>query len=398
MNPRAFGLAVGMSICAGTGAQVTGADRDYLRALASDTWRCIAGHEEPKTGLPYDNSDRGEFTSTSNIGIYLSCVVAAQSMGLCTPEEADRRIERTLSSVEKLKTWRGFHQCWNSVQTLEPAKHDPWISLLDTGNFVAGVMVTGQARPKFAARCAKLLDAMDWGWFYDSKKAALIGGYDTIKGAFNNDWRLDTLGTDALLAVFFAIAEGAAPPSLYAALNRGTETRHGNTYLLPGWQGGGLFMQTISGIWLDNRRTPVWESARAFSKAQIDHARANKLPAWGWSACDDPDGGYLGWGSLKDDVVTPHASALALDFFSGEAIANLRKLQDMGARPKDLGFADSIKLSDRKASRLYLVLDQGMLFLSLANHLEGDLVRRWFQAHPITQKGRELIPEYKAAR
>lgn len=388
-------LAIGLA--GQSSATLSAEDSAYLRSLAHDTWHCVAAMAEPETGLPYDNASRGEFTSVSNIGIYLSSVCAAKEMGLIDTGEAERRAAKTLESLEKLKTWHGFAQCWNSVTKLQPAKHDPWISLLDTGNYAAGLIVASQTFPSLRKRFHALFEAMDWAWFYDRTQKALIGGYDTSNATFNTKWHLAVLGTDAELAQFFAIARGAAPPSFWDTLDRSTEDRYGQTYLKPGWQGGGLFMQFISGLWLNNRGTFLGRSSRAFAAAQIAHGKAIGSPVWGWSACDNPAGGYLGWGALKDEVVTPHASVLAIEHFPADVVANLKALEKLGLRTPNDGFLDSVNVISGEKSKQFLMLDQGMLFLSLANFLHNDWVRMQFQAHPTVQKGRRLIAEFRDA-
>lgn len=384
------GLALGQN-------RLPPADERYLRDLARDTWRCIAGLADEATGLPYDNSDRGEFTSVSNIGIYLSSVAAAEKLKIIDHSEAVARLKMTVTSLEKLKTWRGFQQSWNSVKTLEPATHDAAISILDTGNLAAGLIHVANAVPEVAARSRKLLKAMDWGWFYDRPKDALFGGYDTKTEVMNPNWHLSALGTDAELALFLAVAYGHAPASIWEKLDRSMEEKYGYCYLKPGWQGGGLFMQFISGLWLDNRGTALGDSARNFAAAQIEHGKRIGAPVWGWSACDNPAGGYLGWGALKDDVVTPHASALAISLFPVEVLANFRKFETLGVRSKDRGFFDSYDWRSKRSSRLFLVLDQGMLFLSLANFLEKDCIRAAFQKDPTVQRGRREIGMFREA-
>ena len=47
-------------------------DLNYLRQIARDTWKCIGDMADPRTGMPYDSDQRPEFTSVSNIGMYLS--------------------------------------------------------------------------------------------------------------------------------------------------------------------------------------------------------------------------------------------------------------------------------------------------------------------------------------
>ncbi len=370
-------------------------DRVYLKLLARDTWQCIDSLVEPATGLPYDNAKRTEFTSVSNIGLYLTDVAAANEMGFINARVAEKKIGRALDSLKKLKTWHGFQQSWNSVKTLQPATHDPWVSILDSGNLAGGLIAVGQKYPKFRADCEELVGAMDWGAFYDKNARQLLGGYNTVKEEFNPNWHLPFLGADSRLASFLAIASGKVPAESWDALDRGLEEKYHTRYLKPGWQGGGLFMQYINGLWLNDRGTFMGQSAQNFAFAQMAHAREKNYPVWGWSASDSPSGEYIGWGKLRDDIVTPHASALAIQDFPQEVVANLRVLEKMGARKKRFGFVDAIDISSGKIADNYLVLDQSMLFLSLVNSLRNDAVRKWFQADPSVQQGRQLIKDYR---
>jgi hypothetical protein len=376
-------------------APATTADLKYLRRLALDTWRCIDRMIEPTTGMPYDNWKRGEFTSVSNIGLYLTDIIAAKEMGFISRPDAERRIGKTLDAVKKLKTWHGFQQCWNSVKTLQPATHDPWVSILDSGNLAGGLITVGEAFPTFRDDCRKWVAAMDWGAFYDPNRKLLLGGFNTQTGKFNPNWHLSLLGADSRLAYVLGIASGKVPAESWSALDRGTEERHYVRYLVPGWQGGGLFMQYINGLWLDERATMMGQSAANFACAQIIHATASELPAWGWSASDSPSGEYLGWGNLRDEIVTPHASSLAIQDFPREVVANLRALEELGARHPRFGFYDAVDIKTGNVATNFLILDQSMLFLSLANHLRDDCVRKHFQADPLVRGGRQLIADYR---
>ncbi len=365
-------------------------EQHYLHQLARDTWRCLDRMVEPATGLPYDNWHRGEHTSVSNIGLYLTDVVAAHEMRFISRRAAEQKLGRALDSLKKLKTTHGFQQCWNSVTTLAPATHDSWISLLDSGNLAAGIITVGEAFPRFRADSDRLIAAMDWGAFYDPSCRQLLGGYSHETGKFNPNWHLPFLGADSRLASLLAIASGKVPPESWGALDRATEERHGARFLIPGWQGGGLFMQYINGLWLDERHTLMGQSAQNFAHAQMQHG----FP-WGWSASDSPKDGYLGWGKLRDNVVTPHASALAIGDFPREVVGNLRALEKLGARSPRHGFYDALDLSTGQVAKNFLMLDQSMLFLSLVNYLDDDIIREHFQRSPLVRRGRELIDDYR---
>jgi hypothetical protein len=378
-----------------TEQQLPEADVEYLRGLAADTWRCIAATADEKTGLPADRLDGDGITSVSNIGIYLASTAAASQMGFIDRDEAEKRIDLCLTTVESLPTTFGFQQSWHNHKTMEPSTEDPWISVLDTGNLVGGLMTVAQAHPRFRERCNKLINAMQWSTFYQAESGRLLGGYNVAEQKTNPDWKVDTLGTDARLAQFLAIATGGAPTKMWDTLKRNVESRYDAHYLWPGWQGGGLFMQYVNGLFLDESGTLMGRSAENFAYAQIRHAQENGYPVWGWSACAGPDGNYLGWGGLIDEVVSPHASVLAIGSFPGEVVENLKKLETMGARPNEMGFVDSVNIEDGTLSDQYLVWDQGMLFLSLTNYLEDDIVRRWVGSHPLARKGYEMISDYK---
>ena len=389
-----------------TPAPLLPADAAYFRSLAADTWACISYFVEPTTGLPYDSSKRDEFTSVSNLGLYAAACGVAKEMKLIDADEATRRVRRVLEAYKQFKKWRGFSQSWNSVLTLKPSPNDTMISVLDSANMVAGFIVAEQALPELHDEIEEILAGIDWAAVYDSEKKLLFGGYDLARGQIDPGWHIGAYATDGRMAAFLAIAAGAAPPESWNSLKRETETHYGLTIYRPAWAGGGLFMQALHGLFLDERSTPIGKSTADFAYAQMIYAKQFDLPLWGWSACLAPDGRYLGWGGLETPVVTPHAVGLAAMYYPHKAIACFKRLERYGARPVyeederklKLGFTDSVNFETRCAQSTYLAqLDQGMLFLSLANLLEDRVVQRLFESHPLVQRGRRLIPEYAAA-
>ena len=382
-------------------------DRDYLRTLAQDTWACIAYFVASDSGLPYDNSERAECTSVTNIGYYAACCAVAAKMNLTSQAEATDRVQRVLSAYRQFKQWHGFSQSWNSVHTLQPSVDDTMISLLDSANMVAGFVVAGQLLPEVRADVEKILKRMDWTAFYDGGQDRLFGGYDLANERLDRGWHIGDYAGDGRMAVFWAIAVGAAPPSAWEKLNRGTETHFGLEVLQPSWIGGGLFMHVQDGLFLDERSTPAGRSAANFAYAQMLYAASLNLPVWGWSACSAPDGRYLGWGGLEVPVVTPHAAGMTTMIYPHQAADCLRRLEEIGARAPyregadgpnhAFGFRDSINLDTQDVSPRYLPpLDQAMMFLSIANALEDRVVQRAFAAHPVVQAGQRRIPEYSA--
>ncbi|MFH1369337.1 MAG: glucoamylase family protein [Elusimicrobiota bacterium] len=380
-------------------------DYAYLLGIASDTWASIDYLVEPKTGLPYDMSNKKvSHTSVSNIGIYLAAVSVAAEMGFIERNDAFQRISKLLDSYDKFPSWNGFTQSWHDVLSLKPSTDDPWISILDSGNLAAGLIVARQEFPELNERISGVLDAMDWSKVYSEDKRLLIGGYNMKTGKMNEKWLLSVLGTDARGAMIVSIGSGKVPSEMWDKVSKGMEYKYGLRYYKPGWSGGGLFMQMIDTCFFDLRYTEMWKSAASFAYAQMFHAKIVDSPVWGWSACDSPDDGYLGYNNWRDYVITPHASVLPISIFPSECVANLRRLEGLGARADfeadgrkyAFGFRDSLDLAKGKPTGTFLVLDQGMLFLSLCNYLSGGRIWELSNRDPIIKNAKILISDFRA--
>jgi hypothetical protein len=374
----------------------------YLEDLARDTWICLDFLWEPSTGLPYDNIYKGEYTSVTNIGLGFAVTAGAYMMGYLDRSEAVQRLRHSVQSLNQMKRWHGFCQSWNSVKTLQPSKNDYWISTLDTGNMVGGMLIAKSIFPEIEGEIQQYLDQMDWSWLYDRENHQVYGGYITNEEKYAGP--LTLLGGDPRFACFLAIAYGAANLDSWKKLDRNFEEKYGQKYLVPGWQGGGLFMQYISGLFMDEWASPLNRSAANFAYAQILHAQENQYPVWGWSASDSPKDGYLGWGHLKDEVVTPHASVLVIAHYPKQVLKNLKQLEEMGARApyvlkgksKHFGFRDAMDIKTKEVANNYLYLDQGMIFLTLVNYLRDNILRKAVESQPEISKTKSLLSDYRS--
>lgn len=230
---------------------------------------------------------------------------------------------------------------------------------------------------------------MKWNVFYDSESKWLKGGYD-LKQKKYMDFFYPELGTDARTASLIAIGSKKVPQEHWQSLLRILESRYEITYLGPGWRRGGLFLQYLTSLLIDERGTLMDQSAANATYAQLIHAKRKHFDAWGWSASSSPSGGYLGMNQLQDDVVSPHASILGLSHYPESVIRNLKVLEQFGARPEHLiggeykkyGFRDSIGLEKQQVSKGYLMLDQCMIMLAIAHYLKPDFIYQYMKNHP----------------
>ena len=144
-------------------------------------------------------------------------------------------------------------------------------------------------------------------------------------------------------------------------------------------------------------------------------------PVWGMSPSSTPDdtGGYAGYGvegltfpyfgmgadadhpnlglsqchgCATEDVVTPHASFLALDAAPQEAYANIQTLRRLypgvyGAG----GFFDAVNPTTGSVGHRYLVLDQSMIMAALDNMLNNRAMQRHFAKDPVSWAARTYL-------
>ena len=144
-------------------------------------------------------------------------------------------------------------------------------------------------------------------------------------------------------------------------------------------------------------------------------------PVWGMSPSSTPDdtGGYAGYGvegltfpyhgtgadashpnlglsqchgCATEDVVTPHASFLALDVAPRQAYANIQALRSLypGVYGAD-GFFDAVNPVTGAVGHRDLVLDQSMIMAALDNALENRAIQRDFARDPVSWAARTYL-------
>jgi hypothetical protein len=157
-------------------------------------------------------------------------------------------------------------------------------------------------------------------------------------------------------------------------------------------------------------------------QAQIMYATQQlHYPVWGMSPSSTPDdtGNYAGYGvegltfpyygqgadashpnlglsqchgCATEDVVTPHASFLALDVAPARAYANIAALRTRypGVYGPD-GFFDAVNPVTGAVGHRYLVLDQSMIMAALDNALNDRALQRDFARDPVSWAARSYL-------
>jgi Putative glucoamylase/Protein of unknown function (DUF3131) len=151
------------------------------------------------------------------------------------------------------------------------------------------------------------------------------------------------------------------------------------------------------------------------ARVQIKYATEQlHYPVWGMSPSSTPDdsGGYGGYGvegltfpyfglgadashpneglsqchgCATEDVVTPHASFLALDVKPQQAYANIQALRTRYPGVYGVnGFFDAVNPTTGSVGHRYLVLDQSMIMAALDNALRNRALQRHFADDPVS--------------
>jgi hypothetical protein len=410
-------------------------DAAFLYRLARDTWRGIEAMVDMETGLPIDHvrftnssiapadAEIGDYTSTTNIGLYLAAVAGAHQLGLVSRDAALARLRAVLVTLGRLEAYRGFF--FNFYDTVSLERTSSLVSFVDSSWLLAGLIVARQTFPELRPEMPTLDVAHDFHLFYDPAYDLMTHGYD-VRSHERSIYHYGTFYTEARLGSLLAIGLDEAPRDLWFAMRRTYSPRQVEAYrsneqitrpapdsmtdsfyewqgirYVPSW-GGSMFEALMPTLFLDERRAAprsLGLNDVAHVKVQRQYARRTLgYPVWGMSPCMLPSGRYaefgvppLGVRGYDAGVVTPHASALALAVAPHAAIRNLRELVARYDIYGDFGLYDAVDPATGAVSHAYLMLDQAMTFLALVNHLQDHAVQRAFASDPIVERALPIV-------
>jgi cyclic beta-1,2-glucan synthetase len=264
-----------------------------------------------------------------------------------------------------------------------------------------------------ASAAHSLVDQMDFNLLYDAKKKLFSIGYDAGENAISK-YNYDLLASEARTAVFVAVAKGEAPQESWFHLKRTFRSSFREEVLLS-WTGT-AFEYLMPCLWVRAYpNTLLDRSVRAAIRTQQKFARENGIP-WGISesSCAErnSDGHYRyhafgvsGLAVHRDDcsgdlVVAPYATFLGMMFDLEGAVANLRKMKDLGWLSR-FGYYEAADFTPRRDSaesghtvvRNWMAHHQGMSLVAAVNILCDSPMHRRFHAEPRVAAMERLLHE-----
>jgi len=125
--------------------KIASSDKDFLVTHALRIWRYFRQFSSARHNylIPDNVEEDGLFeaarVSPTNIGLLLNTRQAAVELGFLTVREFAELSSRTLATIGRLEKHRGHLYNWYDTQTLQPLEADPFVSSVDSGNFVASL-------------------------------------------------------------------------------------------------------------------------------------------------------------------------------------------------------------------------------------------------------------------
>ncbi len=376
-------------------------NKKYLDYIAKMTWKFFEENMIPENNylIPDNyqlNRDIREDTKTSptNIGLSLVSIISAYELDLIDFEKALSLLSNVIDTIEKMNKWHGHLFNWYHIQTLE-IMHPRFVSSVDSGNFVASLMVVKGFLKKheqleFMERVEKLINKTDFKWLYTDLDVFSIG-YDIDKG-YLEPFNYNKFMSESRIASYIAIAKGDVPIKHWFSLDK-TLTTYKKQKGLSSW-GGTTFEYFMPLIFMKSYANTILDESYHFATfVQKDFMRSihSKYP-WGISesAYNELDNGqnykYRAFGipqlklkeeSLNRVVVSPYSSILALPLYPQEVIKNLERFEKYSMFG-EYGFYEAYDFFDNTPVEAYFSHHQGMILGSITNYLKQGVIQSYF--------------------
>ena len=405
-------------------------DQAMFKGIARDAWGYFDKIVDKQNHLVLDYIQVapepiiGDYTSPTNIGLYLVAVISAYDLGFISEKEAISRIKASLDTIRELPKYNGFLYNYYNTSNLHVTRE--YVSSVDCGWLAAALIVVRQSFDgKLYPEATKLLEEMDFSFFYDKNIGQLNLGYETDKKAFT-PYHYGFIASEARMASFIGIGVGDLPDRHWFKIRRTPPAEwdwptqkpkgeyreylgekvfegyytYGDLKVVPSW-GGSMFEFLMPVLFIDEVKfAPEGLGLNDIlaTKAQIKLAKEKGYTVWGFSPSSNPQGGYKEYGvkqvgitGYAEGVVTPHAAFLGLLTLREESVNNIRRMISDYEIYGEYGPYDSFEVKSGKVSRKYLALDQGMLLIALNNYLNEGAIQKRFYADPIAQKAKKVL-------
>ncbi|MCK4715834.1 MAG: DUF3131 domain-containing protein [Candidatus Marinimicrobia bacterium] len=405
---------------------------EFLRAIAGDTWKYFRDAVDRKSGLVVDKiwlkpDEVAGYTSITNIGLQMLSTISAMDFGFIDSITAEDNIRHVLTSLKRLPKYNGFLYNWYDLKSLKESRR--YISAVDAGWLYSSLGIVAMAFPDLAQTCNIMIDQADFSWLYDDTLHHFYLGYDVEQECYS-PYHYGLLCSESRICLYWGMIQGKIQPKFWYYQERTlpvnyeqeqkpqgnwkeqSEIHYFNGYyqykdleIVPSW-GGALFEFLMPGLLINEREFAplgIGENNRRAVEAHIDFA-LNEMgyTVWGMSPSTNPKRGYGEYGipligsrvgGYSPAIVSPHASILALPYAPEAVYSNLKTMLTKYDIYGEYGFYDSLDPKTDEIGKAYLALNQGMIMVTLNNHLNDNKMVRRFERLTGFDKIKNLLTE-----
>ena len=257
-----------------------------------------------------------------------------------------------------------------------------------------------------------IVEATEFTHLYDQKRHLFSIGYNMDEERLTNSY-YDLLASEARVASYIAIARREAPQKHWFKLGR-TMTLIDGSRSLVSWTGT-MFEYFMPYLIMKNYDNGLMDETYSTTiKAQKTYCQNKNIP-WGisesgyysfdmalsyqYKAFGIPDLG-LKRGLSKDLVISAYSTFLALPFRPRDAMDNILRLIETGAEGQ-YGLYEAIDYMPRtmvskekfEIVKSFMAHHQGMIFVSLNNFFNKNIMQKRFHKDPVIRAGETLLQE-----
>jgi len=142
-------------------------EKDLFRKMARKEFRffeeCVgkSTHHLPPDNIQLEPIEKIAMrTSPTNIGLYLASLASARDFEFITTQILCQKVKKTLETLSKLERFHGHLYNWYDLNTLNVIG-DRFVSTVDSGNYVAGLVVLRQALKEYESEDSQIREIID---------------------------------------------------------------------------------------------------------------------------------------------------------------------------------------------------------------------------------------------
>lgn len=389
---------------------------EEIRDIAYKTWMYFQDNlkEEYHYLIPDNYQENREQkldlrASPTAIGFSMTSVIGAYELDFIEKDEAIRLLKEIIYTVDSLDKWYGHLYNWYDIPS-KRVMHPGFVSTVDSGNFVASLIVAREFLEKYEEEdlvklCDKLIKNTNFKKLYTKKEVFSIG-YDESEGK-QSIYNYNKFASESRLTSYLTICLGDAPSKHWFCLDKSLTTYKGRKGLIS-WSGTSfeyymplLFMKNYPNTLLDES----YHFAHFCQKEFIESV-SHKLP-WGISesAYNELDNSlnykykafatpYLKAKEDKENriVLAPYASLMAMELFPEDVYNNINKFKELDMVGK-YGMYEAYDYDNRGIVQAYFAHHQGMSLAGIVNYLKPDVIKNYFHENVNIKTFEVLLKE-----